>query len=218
MVTHNSRIERSRWQCMTKNELVARMNNLGPDRLVKVLLFQRGGDDSGLAEGVWVLIAEGNQDAGIGVLMSNIICFEGDVPVRGDFIEYRTVNPERHPYIVNWVAWNHDRSIEPREQKSSGKGWRCLTRKQILRRMDRLRAFRVIVVTVFERPGDAESKRESAWLLTADGDAKEGIGLLLSEITDIAGEHPSRGDLVEYRSINPHSIPYVVNWLDGSGN
>jgi hypothetical protein len=103
MVARNSRIERKRWPCMTKNELVARMNNLGPDRLVKALLFGRGGDDSGISEGVWVLIAEGNQDAGVGVLLSNIICFEGDIPTRGDLVEYRTINPERHPYIVNWV-------------------------------------------------------------------------------------------------------------------
>ena len=91
------------WPRMTKDEIVKRMNNLGPERLVKALLFERLGDAQGTSEGVWVLIAQGNQDAGIGVLLSNVISLGGDQPTRGDVVEYRTVNPGHKPYIVNWA-------------------------------------------------------------------------------------------------------------------
>jgi hypothetical protein len=79
------------------------MNSLGPDRVVKVLLFERAGDAQGTSEGVWVLIADGDEDAGIGVLLSNVISLNGGQPARGDVVEYRTINPAHKPYVVNWV-------------------------------------------------------------------------------------------------------------------
>ena len=88
---------------MTKDEIVKRMNNLDPDRVVKALLFECPGDARGTTEGVWVLIADGNQDAGIGVLLSNVVSLNGDQPTRGDVVEYRTVNPSHKPYVVAWV-------------------------------------------------------------------------------------------------------------------
>ena len=91
------------WPCMKKSDLVKRLNTLGPDRVVKALLFERLGDAQGTSEGVWVLIADGNQDAGIGVLLSNVVSLNGKVPCRGDLVEYRTVNAAHKPYIVNWV-------------------------------------------------------------------------------------------------------------------
>ena len=91
------------WPCMEKSELVERFNALGPDRLVRVLLFERPGDAASRAEGVWVLIAQGDQDAGMGVLMSDVFSLDGEPPRRGDVVEYRTVDPEQKPYIVAWV-------------------------------------------------------------------------------------------------------------------
>lgn len=91
------------WPRMTKDEIVKRMNSLGSERMVKALLFERPGDTAGTSEGVWVLIADGNQDAGIGVLLSNVVSLGGEQPSRGDVVEYRTVNPAHKPYIVNWA-------------------------------------------------------------------------------------------------------------------
>ena len=92
------------WPRMTKDEIVKRMNNLGPERLVKALLFERPGDAQSRSEGVWVLIADGNQEAGIGVLLSNVVSLNGEQPTRGDVVEYRTVNPAHKPRVVNWVS------------------------------------------------------------------------------------------------------------------
>ena len=91
------------WPRMTKDEIVKRMNSLGPDRVVKVLLFERPGDAQGPSEGVWVLVARGNQDAGIGLLLSNVVSLDGEQPARGDVVKYRTVNPAHKPYAVAWV-------------------------------------------------------------------------------------------------------------------
>jgi len=91
------------WPRMTKDEIVTRMNSLGTDRVVKVLLFECPGDAASASEGVWVLIAQGDQDAGIGMLMSNVVSLGGAQPSRGDVVEYRTVNPAHKPYVVNWV-------------------------------------------------------------------------------------------------------------------
>jgi hypothetical protein len=88
---------------MTKDEIMKCMNNLGPDRVVKVLLFEQPGDAQGTSEGVWVLITDGDQDAGIGLLLSNVVSLGGDQPARGDVVEYRTVNPAHKPYVVAWV-------------------------------------------------------------------------------------------------------------------
>jgi len=91
------------WPCMTKDELVDRLNDLAADRLVKVLIFERLGDAQGIAEGVWVLIADGDENAGIGVLLSNVVSLPGDLPGRGDLVEYRTINPANKPYVVGWA-------------------------------------------------------------------------------------------------------------------
>jgi len=91
------------WPHMTKDEIVKRMNSLGADRIVKVLLFERPGDAESMSEGVWVLIADGDQNAGIGILLSNIVSLNGDQPARGDVVEYRTIHPTHRPYIVSWA-------------------------------------------------------------------------------------------------------------------
>jgi len=88
---------------MTKKQIAKRMNNLGLDRIVKVLLFERPGDTAGGSEGVWVLIADGDHNAGIGILLSNVVSLDGDQPSRGDVVEYRTVNPRHKAYVVAWV-------------------------------------------------------------------------------------------------------------------
>jgi len=88
----------------TKKDITERLNALGPDRVVKVLLCERPGEAEGPAEGVWVLIADGDKDNGIGVLLSNVVSLSGDdLPSRGDVVEYRTINPKHKPYIVKWV-------------------------------------------------------------------------------------------------------------------
>ena len=92
-----------KWPCMEKPELVERLNALGPDRLVRALLFERPGDAASRAEGVWVLIADGDQAAGIGVLLSDVVCLAGEFPRRGDSVEYRTIDVAQKPYIVTWV-------------------------------------------------------------------------------------------------------------------
>ena len=99
----DAKVETAAWPRMTKDEIVQRMNSLGADRIVKVLLFERPGDATGTSEGVWVIIARGDQDAGIGMLMSNVVSLDGDQPARGDVVEYRTVNPAHKPYVVAWV-------------------------------------------------------------------------------------------------------------------
>ncbi len=96
------------WPHLEQAELVDQFNALGPERLVKVLLFERIGDVVSRAEGVWVLIADGSQDAGIGVLLSNVISLKGRVPRRGDLVEYRTINTEHKPYVVAWVDGRGD--------------------------------------------------------------------------------------------------------------
>ena len=75
------------WPHMKQPKLVERFNSLGPERLAKVLLFERNGDPTSQVEGVWVLIADGDQRAGIGVLLSNVISLEGHLPRRGDLVE-----------------------------------------------------------------------------------------------------------------------------------
>ena len=96
------------WPHMEQAELVERFNALGPKRLAKVLLFERNGDPTSPAEGVWVLIAAGNQDAGIGVLLSNVVSLEGRLPRRGDLVEYRSINVAHKPYVVAWVDGRRD--------------------------------------------------------------------------------------------------------------
>lgn len=89
------------WPHMTKDEIIERINGLGPDSLVKVFLHER--PPNGVAEGVWVLIADGDQLSGVGILLSNVLTLQGKHPNRGDAVEYRTVNDTHKPYIVNWV-------------------------------------------------------------------------------------------------------------------
>ena len=48
------------------------------------------------------------QEAGIGVLLSNVISLEGRVPRRGDLVEYRRVNPERKAHVVACVDGSGD--------------------------------------------------------------------------------------------------------------
>ena len=104
MKMQNRNAEKTTWPCMTKDEIVKRMNNPGPDRVVKLLLFERPGDAQGASEGVWVLIAQGDHpDAGVGILLSNVVSLDGDQPARGDAVEYRTINPAHKPYVVNWA-------------------------------------------------------------------------------------------------------------------
>jgi hypothetical protein len=91
------------WPHMTKDQLVKRFNALGYYRLVKVLLFEHPGQEESASEGVWVLIADGTQNSGIGVLLSNAVSLGGDQPARGDVVEYRTITPAHKPYIVNWA-------------------------------------------------------------------------------------------------------------------
>ena len=96
------------WPHMRQSELVERFNSLGPEKLVKVLVFERSGDATSRAEGVWVLIADGDQDAGIGVLLSNVVSLDGCRPQRGDLVEYRTINVQHKPYVVAWVDGSGD--------------------------------------------------------------------------------------------------------------
>jgi len=93
---------------MEQSELVGQFNGLGPGRLVKVLLFERLGDAASRAEGVWVLIADGDQEAGTGVLLSNIISLPGHLLRRSDLVEYRTIHPDHKPYVVAWVDGRGD--------------------------------------------------------------------------------------------------------------
>ena len=90
------------WPHMTKNQLVKRFNALGHHRLVKVLLFEHSGQEESASEGVWVLIADGTQNSGIGLLVSNVVSIGGNQPARGDVVEYRTINPSHKPYLVSW--------------------------------------------------------------------------------------------------------------------
>jgi len=96
------------WPHMRQSELVEQFNALGPKRLVKVLLFERPGHSGSRAEGAWVLIADGDQDAGIGVLLSNVILLKGCIFRRGDLVECRTITPEHKPYVVAWVDGRGD--------------------------------------------------------------------------------------------------------------
>ena len=96
------------WPHMEQSELVERFNALGPKRLVKVLVFERSGDATSRAEGVWVLSGDGDQDAGTGVLVSNVVSLDGCRPQRGDLVEYRTINPGHKPYVVAWVDGRGD--------------------------------------------------------------------------------------------------------------
>ena len=96
------------WPHMVQSALVERFNALGSERPVKVLLFKRPGDAKSRAEGAWVLIADGGQNAGIGVLLSNVISLGDHVPRRGDLVEYRTINLEHKPYVVAWVDGRGD--------------------------------------------------------------------------------------------------------------
>jgi len=96
------------WPHMKQSELVEKFNALGPEKLVKVLVFKRPGDPRSTAEGVWVLIADGDQEAGTGALLSNVISLEGRVPRRGDLVEYRTIDAEHKPYVVAWVDGRGD--------------------------------------------------------------------------------------------------------------
>ncbi len=60
-------------------------------------------------------------------------------------------------------------------------------------------------------------KCEGVFIYRLDGDDENGIGILLSNIMSI--EHPAmRGDLVQYRTLNPEHKPYITQVHDGSGN
>lgn len=73
-----------------------------------MLLFECPGDPASRAEGVCVLTPARGQEAGIGVLLSNVISLEGRVPRRGDLVEYRRVNPERKAHVVACVDGSGD--------------------------------------------------------------------------------------------------------------
>jgi hypothetical protein len=96
------------WPHRKPAELVEQFNGLGPERPVKVLVLKRPGDAASRAESVWVLIADGDQEAGFGSLLSNVILLDGRVPRRGDLVEYRTINPEHKPCIIAWVDGRGD--------------------------------------------------------------------------------------------------------------
>jgi hypothetical protein len=68
-----------------------------------------------------------------------------------------------------------------------------------------------------EKPITLPKKCEGVFVYRLDGDDENGIGILLSNIASI--EHPAkRGDLVQYRTLNPENKPYITQHHDGSGN
>ncbi|MCE5239532.1 hypothetical protein LLH23_13735 [bacterium] len=58
------------------------------------------GDDN--CEGVWVIILEGDQESGFGILDNRPFESGPTIPPAGAFVEYRTVDPDDKPYIVAW--------------------------------------------------------------------------------------------------------------------
>jgi hypothetical protein len=82
----------------SRDEIAAAVN--ASERVVKVLAADKM-DISGKSqcEGVWVYIIDGDQENGVGFLMSNIVSV--DIPAsRGDVVQYRTTNPGHKPYIT----------------------------------------------------------------------------------------------------------------------
>jgi len=52
-------------------------------------------------EGVFVYRLDGDDDNGIGILLSNIRMIE-HLAMRGDLVQYRTLTPENKPYITQF--------------------------------------------------------------------------------------------------------------------
>jgi len=90
------------WPRSSVEELISYINDSG--LAVKVLLYAEIGNADSTAEGVWVIPFRGDGDNGVGLLLSNIISLGGKQPVRGDVVEYRTINKEHRPYIVAWLS------------------------------------------------------------------------------------------------------------------
>ena len=52
-------------------------------------------------EGVFVYRLDGDDENGIGILLSNIVSIEHPAG-RGDLVHYRTLHPDNKPYITQW--------------------------------------------------------------------------------------------------------------------
>lgn len=88
------------WKRQATKEQMEDFINTSPN-CVKVLAANNLDYNSGTAkcEGVFVYRLDGDQDNGVGFLLSNIISI--DFPAkRGDIVQYRTVISSQKPYIT----------------------------------------------------------------------------------------------------------------------
>ena len=86
----------------SEDKLIGFMNN--SNNTVKVLAADKMGfnEENFRSEGVWIYKISGDEDNGIGFLLSNIISI--NIPYgRGDIVQYRTIRDNEKPYITMGV-------------------------------------------------------------------------------------------------------------------
>ena len=91
----------------SKEEIINFLNShpkmlkvLAKDKVLKVLAKDKAKDN---CEGVFVYVIEGDDNNGVGFLLSNIVIVNHDA-MRGDMVQYQTKNPKEKPYITTVVA------------------------------------------------------------------------------------------------------------------
>ena len=83
----------------TKDDIVEWINTY--PKSVKVLAKDglKLDNEGAPCEGVFVLLIDGDENNGLGILISNIISIEFPA-VRGDFVQFMTLNKDHKPYIT----------------------------------------------------------------------------------------------------------------------
>ena len=84
----------NKWTKHAKEEDITNFIN-DNDKVIKVLAQDKTKD---ICEGVWVYCIDGDNENGIGILLSNIITVDIGGG-RGDLVQYMTINPKEKPYI-----------------------------------------------------------------------------------------------------------------------
>jgi len=95
--------------------------------------------------------------------------------------------------------------------------WRSMTGEQLWDEFGKLEGRELIKVLAFKTLGDENSHAEGVYVLRAAGSQKDGIGVLMSDIGSFDTPQPARGDVVQYREVNPKHKPYIVAWISSEG-
>jgi hypothetical protein len=92
------------WSKQKNDDEIIKFLNESPN-MIKVLAVEnmKHDDEKARCEGVFVYRVDGDNESGIGFLISNVVTINFPVN-RGDIVQYRTIDQEEKPYITLGIS------------------------------------------------------------------------------------------------------------------